>query len=430
MVFPSTTDEVAKVVSACHHHKVPIVPQGGNTGRCLGAQSDDENAVIVHLKHLNRIRDFDAQNMTVTVESGVILQYLQEYVAERGLFFPLSLGSEGSCHIGGNLATNAGGVNVLRYGNTRDLTLGIEAVTANGTVLNELHGLRKNNTGYDLKNLLIGSEGTLGIITAATFKLSPPETNNEHAFIAVSSVTDAVQCLQRLQSRFVGKVSTFELMPRRAMQFLAQHSDVRCPIGDDHPWYIWYKLADANPDAPLLDDNLAFLETLMEDGVVVDATVSQNESMKQLFWQIRETLVEVQKFEGASVKFDVAVPISAIPMLIERGNAAIEAVCPGIRPYPFGHLGDGNIHYNLTRPKHLSDTQFLDDYKEQLVKTLHDIVDDLGGTFSAEHGVGSLKIKDMQTYKDPVALDLMRRVKQAFDPFNLMNPGKVIPPLA
>lgn len=428
VVFPSTTDEVAKVVGTCRFHKVPVIPQGGNTGRCFGAQTDDANAVIIHLKHLNRIRDFDTQNMTITAEAGVILQDLQTYADQRDAFFPLSLGAEGSCQIGGNLATNAGGVNVLRYGNARDLTLGIEAVTANGTVLNELYGLRKNNTGYDLKNLLIGSEGTLGIITAATLKLFPPERNNEHAFIAVNSIDNAVSCLQHLQSQFIGKISTFELIPNRAMQFLAKHSDLRCPIADHHPWYIWYKLADANPDTPLFDDNLALLDTLMADGLVVDATVSQNEGMKQLFGQIREALVEVQKHEGASLKFDVAVPISAVSDLIERGNAAVTAICPGIRPYPFGHLGDGNIHYNLTRPEHLSDEQFFSQYKTQLIQTLHDIVDGLAGTFSAEHGIGSQKIQDMQTYKDPVALDLMRRIKHAFDPFNLMNPHKVIPP--
>lgn len=429
VVFPSTTEEVAKIVAACRHHKTPIVPQGGNTGRCLGAQTNDENAVIINLKKMNRIRAIDTDNMTITVEAGVILQQLQDTVADAGYFFPLSLGAEGSCQIGGNLATNAGGVNVLRYGNTRDLTLGIEAVTSNGTVLNELYGLRKNNTGYDLKNLLIGSEGTLGIITAATFKLFPPETNNEHGFIAVENIADAVTCLQRLQQHFVGKVSLFEIMPNIAMQFLEKHSDLSCPIGNDHPWYIWYKLADANPNTPLMDENLAFLESLMEDELVVDATVSQNESMKQLFWQIRETIVEVQKFEGASVKFDVAVPISAVPTLIEKGNEAIAAVCPNIRPYPFGHLGDGNIHYNLTKPVDMDDETYLTEYKTKLYAVIHDIVDGLDGSFSAEHGVGSQKLADMKTYKDPVALDLMRRIKHAFDPFNLMNPGKVIPPL-
>lgn len=429
IIFPSSTEEVAKIVATCRFHKTPVVPQGGNTGRCFGAQTDDANAVIINLKKMNRIRELDKDNMTVTVEAGCILQHLQEQVAAENLLFPLSLGAEGSCQIGGNLATNAGGVNVLRYGNTRDLTLGIEAVTANGTVLNELYGLRKNNTGYDLKNLLIGSEGTLAIITAATFKLYPPEVNNEHGFIAVNSVADAVTCLQKAQARFVGKVSSFELMPNIAMQFMEQHSDLKCPIGNEHPWYIWYKIADANPDTPLFDENLAFLETLMEAELVIDATVSQNEGMKQLFWQIRETIVEVQKFEGASVKFDVAVPISAVAILIEKGNQAIEAVCPNIRPYPFGHLGDGNLHYNLSKPKDMDDAVFFNDYKQSLYQAIHDIVDGLDGSFSAEHGVGSQKLTDMKTYKDPVALDMMRRIKHAFDPFNLMNPGKIIPPL-
>lgn len=426
-VFPATTAEVAKIVIACQAHNAPMVPQGGNTGRCLGAQSDDSQAVIINLRKLNRIRELDGNNMTVTAEAGVILQQLQQKADEHGLLFPLSLGAEGSCQIGGNLATNAGGVNVLRYGNTRDLTLGIEAVLPDGSVLNELYGLRKNNTGYDLKNLLIGSEGTLGIITAATFKLFPPETNSEHGFIAVNSVSDALRCLQRTQQRFVGKLSCFEIMPNIAMRFMERHSDLRCPIGNQHAWYIWYKLADASPDTSLFDDNLAFLQALMTDGLVVDATVSQNEAMKQLFWQIRETIVEVQRFEGASVKFDIAVPVSAVPNLIATVNAAIDELCPNIRPYPFGHLGDGNLHYNLSRPSDMADEIYLNIFKSQLYQLIHDIVRDMRGSFSAEHGVGSQKLGDMLIYKDPTALDLMRRIKHVFDPHALMNPGKVIP---
>lgn len=429
IVFPGCTDEVAKIIAACRFHKTPVVPQGGNTGRCLGAQTDDNQAVIINLKKMNRIREIDKNNMTVTVEAGCILQQLQDNVAAQGLFFPLSLGAEGSCQIGGNLATNAGGVNVLRYGNARDLTLGIEAVTSNGTVLNELYGVRKNNTGYDLKNLLIGSEGTLAIITAATLKLYPPETNNEHGFIAVESIADAVSCLQRTQAHFAGKVSSFELIPNIAIQFMEKHSDLTCPIENSHPWYIWYKIADTNVELPLFDENLAFLESLMSDGLVLDATVSQNEGMKQLFWQIRETLVEVQKREGSSIKLDVSVPISAVATLIAKGNQAVAEINSDIRPYPFGHLGDGNIHYNFTQPIGMESAVYLSEYKDKICTIIHDIVDGLDGSFSAEHGIGSQKVSDMKAYKDPVALDLMRRIKHAFDPFNLMNPGKVIPPL-
>lgn len=429
VVFPSTTEEVAKIVGSCRFHKVPIVPQGGNTGRCFGAQTDNPDAVIVNLKKMNRIRNLDAENMTITVEAGCVLHDLQTHVADAGLFFPLSLGAQGSCQIGGNLATNAGGINVLRYGNARELTLGIEAVTANGTVLNELYGLRKNNTGYDLKNLMIGSEGTLGIITAVTLKLFPPEINNEHGFIAIDNVGAAISCLRRAQARFAGKVSTFELIPNIAMRYLAKHSDVRCPIGDNHPWYVWYKIADTHADTPLFDDNVGFLASLIDDGLVVDATVSQNESMKQLFEQIRETIVAVQKHEGAAIKCDVSVPVSAIPTLLEQGNAIVETLCPGVRPYPFGHVGDGNLHYNLMRPERMSDEEFLAHYQDKLCTAIHDIVDGLDGSFSAEHGIGSQKIAEMKTYKDPVALDLMRRIKHAFDPFYLMNPEKVISPL-
>lgn len=431
VVFPKKTEDVSTIVKICSQYKLPIVPQGGNTGRCLGAQSDSERAVIINLQKMNRIRDLDLANMTVTVEAGMILHNLQNYVAEKNVFFPLSMGAEGSCQIGGNLATNAGGTNVLRYGNTRDLTLGIEAVTADGEILDELSGLRKDNTGFDLKNLLIGSEGTLAIITAATFKLFPAEIHCEHGFIALNSVADAVSCLNRLQSRFVGKVSSFEIMPNIAMSFLEKHSDLRCPIESNYPWYVWYKVADGFaglPQGELQEQNLLFLESLFDDELVVDATVSQNEGMKERFSLVREMIVEVQQHEGALIKFDISVPISRVDTLITEGNKTLEAICPGVRPYPFGHLGDGNIHYNLTRPIHMSDDVFLDKYKEKLVNALHDLVKQLGGSFSAEHGVGSQKIRDMERYKSPVALDLMRRIKSALDPQGLMNPRKIIPP--
>ncbi|PIE45972.1 MAG: hydroxyacid dehydrogenase [Gammaproteobacteria bacterium] len=428
VVFPNNTKEIVQIVATCHRYKTPIVPQGGNTGRCLGAQSRDAAAVIVNLKNMNRIREINVNNMTVTAEAGCILQDLQEAVAKTGHYFPLALGAEGSCQIGGNLATNAGGINVLRYGNTRDLTLGIEAVLPDGNVLNDLYGLRKNNTGYDLKQLLIGSEGTLGIITAATFKLFPPEINNEHGFIAVNHLDDAITCLKRAQAHFVGKVSTFEIIPNIAIRFMERHSDVRCPIDNTYPWYIWYKIADANPDTPLFDDNLNFLEKLMNDGLIVNATVSYNESMKQLFWKIREMIVAVQKHEEVSIKFDVSVPISAIPQLVERGNKAVADICPSITPYPFGHLGDGNLHYNFTRPKGVSPDDFVRHYQQTINDVIFDIVDSLHGSFSAEHGIGSQKLKQMNKYKDPAAIDIMRRIKQVFDPLNLMNPGKVIPP--
>ncbi len=430
IVFPSSTEEVAQIVATCRYHKTPVVPQGGNTGRCLGAQTDDENAVIINLKNMNKIRQLDSDNMTMTVEAGCILQDLQDYAAKADLFFPLSLGSEGSCQIGGNLATNAGGINVLRYGNARELTLGVEAVTANGTVLNELYGLRKNNTGYDLKSLFIGSEGTLGIITAVTLKLFPPEINNEHAFVAVKNIDDAVSCLRTLQRHFGNKISTFELIPQQAIAFLEKHSELTCPIENHHPWYVWYKIADSNPATPLFDENLIILDKLMAEGTVITATVAQNESMKQYFAQIREMIVEVQKCEGHSIKFDVSVPVSAIANLVEKGNAAAKAICPNIRPYPFGHIGDGNIHYNFNCPVGIDDATYRLNYQEKLQQAIYDIIDGLDGSFSAEHGIGSQKLAEMKYYKDPIALDLMRRIKHAFDPFYLMNPNKVIPPLA
>lgn len=430
VVFPTTTTEVAKVVGTCRFHKVPIVPQGGNTGRCFGAQTDDARAVIVNLKHLNRIRDFDPDNMTITVEAGAILQDVQRYVQARGLFFPLSLGAEGSCQIGGNLATNAGGINVLRYGSAGDLTLGIEAVIANGTVLNALSGLRKDNTGYHINNLLIGSEGTLGIITAATLKLFPPERNTSHGFFAVHSIDDAVKSLRTLQAQFSDKVSTFELLPNLAIALMEQYSDQRCPLDNRHPWYVWYKIADSDRYKDLFTPNVDCLHQLITQGIIIDATVSQNEGMKKRFEKMRETIVAVQKYAGAAVKNDIAVPVSAIATLVAEGNRRIADICPGVRPYPFGHVGDGNIHYNLMRPVDMSDEMFLTTYREPLESAILAIVDGLDGSFAAEHGIGSMKVGLMQHYKDPVALDIMRRIKHAFDPFNLMNPGKVIPPTA
>ncbi len=426
-VFPRTTEEVSQVVATCYAHRAPIVPQGGNTGRCFGAQTDDPNAVIVNLRHLNRIRALDADNMTVTVEAGAVLQDIQAAVAAHGYFFPLSLGAEGSCQIGGNLATNAGGINVLRYGNARELTLGVEAVVARGEILHALSGLRKNNTGYDLKNLLIGSEGTLGIITTVTLKIFPPESNNSHAFIAINSIDDAVTTLRRLQARFEGRVSTFELLPQRAISLMHAHSHVDCPIDAHHPWYVWYKVADSHIDKPLFNDNVAFLHALMQEGLVVDATVAQNEGMKKHFEKIRETIVGVQQYAGVAVKNDISVPVSSITCLVEQGNAAIARICPDVRPYPFGHVGDGNIHYNLMRPAAMDDATFLAHYKEPLQAAILDIVYALNGSFSAEHGVGSQKVTLMQTYQDPVALAMMRDVKRALDPLNLMNPHKVIP---
>lgn len=427
IVFPADTQSVAEVVAVCRRHQVPMVPQGGNTGRCLGAQSDDKAAVIINLKRLNKIRAFDENNQTITVEAGCLLQTIQDTVAAQGYYFPLLLGSQGSCQIGGNLATNAGGLNVLRYGNARELTLGIEAVTADGKILNALDGLRKNNTGYDLKQLFIGSEGTLGLITAATLKVFPKEAVDEQAFLAVTSLEDALVCLNRLQTQFSGKVSTFEVMPNLAMQLLEKHSDLRCPIGLEYPWYVWAKIADNHEGARLFDDYLQCLSALMTQGKIVDATISQNEDMKKTFARIRERIVDVQKQHGYSIKFDVAVPVSAVPKLIEKGNRMIKSICAEAQPYPFGHLGDGNIHYNIFIPFNQCDKTRLDELTRTIGIALYDLVEVLSGTFSAEHGIGSLKLKEMQRYKDPVALGIMRQIKQALDPQNLMNPGKVVP---
>ncbi len=429
VVFPRSVEMLAHIVKLCNTYYIPIVPQGGNTGRCFGAQSYNPYALIINLKHLNKVRGLDTDNMTITVEAGCILEDIQKYIAKSGYFFPLSFGAEGSCQLGGNLATNAGGVNVLRYGNTRDLVLGIEVVTADGKIMNTLYGLRKNNSGYDLRNLFIGSEGTLGIITAMTLKIFPPESNTSHAFIAVNTVKDAVTCLRKLQAHFGNKVSTFEIMPNKAMELLEKDTDTRCPIGNTHPWYIWYKIADSNTEQPLFDDNSEFLYQLMEEELVIDATIASNETMKKHFAEIRELIVTVQKnvSSGVAVKNDVSVPVSLISTLIEKGNAAAKEICPEAIPYPFGHIGDGNIHYNIMCPETIPEKVFKEKYYEKIEKAILEVTAELQGSFSAEHGVGGMKTELMATYLDPVALEVMKKIKKALDPHNIMNPGKVLP---
>lgn len=427
VVQPENSDEVSRIVKLCRYLKVPIVIQGGNTGRCLGAFSDATENVILSLKRLNKIRDCDPTNHTITVEAGCVLANIQSEVAKYDLFFPLSLGAEGSCQIGGNLATNAGGINVLRYGNTRDLVLGIEAVMPNGHVLNELYALRKNNTGYDLKNLLIGSEGTLAVITACVLKLFPPEHEVSNAFIGVNSVSDALTTLRDLQHRFSGKVSTFELISNDCIRYLEKHSDVRCPITNNHPYYVWYRLAESHSATNLDELNAEFLAEKIEAEQIIDATLAQNISQAKVFATIREQIVEIQKLIGSAVKFDISVPVSKVEQFIDTANQRVQTVCKGARPFAFGHLGDGNIHYNVIQPENSTAEDYLT-YQVAMIDSIHELVDALDGSFSAEHGVGRIKVSDMKKYKDPVALDTMRRIKHALDPMNILNPGKVLPP--
>ena len=426
IAFPGTTEEVAETVRLCAEAGVPMVPQGGNTSLVGASVPTGGGEVLIGLKRLNRIRELDPANFTMTAEAGVILQDAQNAAADADRLFPLSLGAEGSCMIGGNLSTNAGGVQVLRYGNTRDLVLGIEAVLPDGRVWNGLRGLRKDNTGYDLKQLFIGGEGTLGIVTAAVLKLFPKPREVVTAFVAVTGVAAAVELLGRIRSATGDAVSSFELVPRRGLAFALQHIEgVRDPLAEPQDWYVLIELHGGKAGGGLTDSLEAALAEAYEAGLVVDAALAANAGQAGDFWRIREAIVEAQKKEGGSIKHDVSVPVSRIPEFIERGCALVEEMVPGIRPVPFGHIGDGNIHFNLSQPEGADPEAFLARWDE-VNHRVHDLVVSLGGSISAEHGIGQLKLAENARFKPPVELEMMRAIKAALDPKGLMNPGKVL----
>ena len=426
IVRPRDAAEVQAVVRACISEKTSLVPQGGNTGLCGGAVADVDE-VILSLERLREIRDLDPVNNTMTVEAGCVLADLQTQARDANRFFPLSLAAEGSCQIGGNLATNAGGINVLRYGNARDQVLGLEAVMPNGKLLSDLHGLRKNNTGYDLKQLLIGSEGTLGIITAATLKLYPHPDQSASSLVALRDLAASITFLGQAQSGSGGTLCSFELIPRIGLDFACRHvTGCSDPMTTPHDWYVLLAL-QASGDAIDVKILLSqILETAFEAGEITDAVVASSEQQAQALWKLREGLVEGQRFEGASIKHDVSVPVSKVPEFIDRASATVTQRVPGIRPCPFGHVGDGNIHFNLSQPVEMDGQTFLALW-EEINHLVHDHVADLGGSFSAEHGIGISKISEMHRYKDPTALEIMATIKGAIDPDNLFNPGKVIP---
>jgi FAD/FMN-containing dehydrogenase len=428
IVKPASTQEVAQVVELCAAAGVAIVPQGGNTGLVAGGiPTEDDGAIVVNLGRMNRIRALDAANDTITVEAGCILQAVQEAAEAAGRLFPLSLTAQGSCQIGGNLSTNAGGIQVMRYGNARDLVLGLEVVLADGRVWDGLRGLRKDNTGYDLKQLFIGAEGTLGIITAAVLRLFPRPRETITAFAAVAGVPAAVDLLGRLRAAVGETLTSFELIPRRGIEFGLKHvPGVQDPLSEPHDWYVLAELWSGAEQSGLkatLEDTLA---TAHGDGLVRDAAIAASEAQAAALWQAREGIVESQKFEGASIKQDIAVPISAVAEFVARASAAVEALIPGIRPIVFGHLGDGNIHFNLTQPEGADPEAYLARWDE-VNRIVYDIVMDLGGSISAEHGIGRLKLEENVQYKSAIEIELMQRVKRALDPENLMNPGKVVP---
>jgi FAD/FMN-containing dehydrogenase len=432
---PTSTDEVARVVKACAAFRaanptstLSIVPQGGNTGLVVGATPDDSGQqIVLSLQRMNAVRGLDAANLTMTVEAGCILQTLQERAQDAGFLFPLSLAAEGSCTIGGNLGTNAGGTQVVRFGNMRDLCLGLEVVTAQGDIWQGLSGLRKDNTGYDLRDLFVGSEGTLGIITAATLKLYPLPAAQLTAWAAVPSLQAAVSFLTLAQRQLGPGLTGFEAMGQFALSLVAKHyPHLRVPLYQGAPFCVLLENSDHESEAHARSQFERLLEAALEQGCVTDAVVAESLSQAQALWQIRESIPLAQAQEGLNIKHDISVPVSAIPAFVRATDALLEAAIRGVRLVNFGHLGDGNLHYNVQAPPGVDTAVFLRDQEPAVNRIVFDSVVAFGGSISAEHGVGSLKVDHLEHYKSPVALKLMRVIKQALDPLNLMNPGRII----
>ncbi len=428
VVRPATTAEVSAVVGLCAEAGVPLIPQGGNTGLVGGTVARaGQGALLLNLGRMNRIRELDPLDYTVTAEAGCVLADLQAASAAADRLFPLSLGAEGTCTLGGNLATNAGGILTIRYGNARDLVLGLEVVLPDGRVWNGLRRLRKDNTGYDLKHLFLGAEGTLGVITAATCKLFPRPRVTETAFVAVPNPAAAVELLAGLRGGTGDALTAFELIPRFAIDGAAALlDDPFDPLGTASPWYVLLEVAGGLPGPSLRDALEGALAAAMESGTSTDAVLAESDDQRRRLWRIRENLPEIGRKVGGAVHHDVSVPVSRVPDLIDRAGAALAARWPGIRPYPFGHVGDGNIHYNVARPVSMDGAAFLAE-AGAVTRMVHDIVVDLGGSISAEHGIGGRKRAELARFKDPVELDLMRRIKAMLDPAAIMNPGKVLP---
>jgi len=424
---PRTTNEVTALLAFCNDHRIGVVPQGGNTGYCGGATPDESGQqIVVSLSRLNRIRRLDPVDYSIVAEAGCVLADLQRAADEAQRFFPLSLGSEGTCQLGGNLATNAGGVHVLRYGMMRDLVLGLEVALADGRLLSSLGTLRKDNTGYDVKSLFLGAEGTLGIITAASLKLFPKPRTFATAFVAVPDPGAALALLARLRDASGDRMSSFELIPRIAVELTSRHiAGIRDPLETPYPWYVLCELTSsraADPLEELLEQSLA---SALDGKLVLDAAVARNARDQEAFWKLRETIPEAQRLDGASLKHDISVPMSSIPDFIERGSRWLAANVPDGRLVSYGHVGDGNLHFNLNQAPGADRAAFLA-REEPVKRAIHDLVRDFGGSFSAEHGIGRLKVGELERYASPVELDLMRAIKRALDPNGILNPGKVL----
>jgi FAD/FMN-containing dehydrogenase len=428
VVRPGSTAEVAAVVKACVAAGASLVPQGGNTGLVVGSVPDDSGTqVLLSLTRMNAVRALDTANLTLTVDAGCVLQAVQQAAERAGLLFPLSLAAEGSCTIGGNLATNAGGTQVLRYGNARDLCLGLEVVTAQGDVWQGLSGLRKDNTGYDLRDLFIGSEGTLGIITAATLKLFPQPLARLTAWAALPSLDAAVALLGLAQQRLGAGLTGFEVMGQFALSLVDKHFPaLRVPLWRESPYCVLLENSDSESEEHARAQFERLLEAALEQGLVSDAVVAESLAQARGLWHIRESISLAQAQEGLNIKHDISIPVSRIPAFCEETDALLTREIPGVRLVNFGHLGDGNLHYNVQAPEHSDAAAFLRTQESRVNQLVFDAVSRYNGSISAEHGVGSLKVDTLPKHKDPVALALMRTIKVALDPRNTMNPGRVL----
>lgn len=426
VALPRSVDEVSRIVDWCNRNRIGVVPQGGNTGYCGGATPDESGEqLVLSLRRLNHIRAVDRENFSMTVEAGCVLASVQQAATDADRFFPLSLGSEGSCQIGGNLATNAGGLNVLRYGMTRALVLGIEAVMPDAQVLSSLTTLHKDNTGYDLKSLLIGSEGTLGVITAASLKLWPKIRSSATAFIAIAQPEDAVALLGRLRAAAGESLSSFELIPRVAIELTTRYiTGVSDPFPSPYAWYLLCELTSGADEA--LNDLLqSTLEQASEHAELQNAALATSERVRAAFWRLRETVPEAQRHAGPSLKHDVSVPVASLPQFIHEASAWVHKHVPDGTLVCYGHAGDGNLHFNVNRAEGAADEPFLA-REAEIKRAIHDIVARYHGSMSAEHGIGRFKREELLRYKSPVALAAMRAIKQALDPNGIMNPGKLL----
>ncbi|HEX5005824.1 MAG TPA: FAD-binding oxidoreductase [Hyphomonadaceae bacterium] len=424
LVKPASTEEAAKAMALCAEYGLPVTPQGGNSGMVNGSIPQGE--VLISLKRMNKVRAVDVLNDSMTLEAGVVLTRAQEIADENGRLFPLALGAQGVATIGGLISTNAGGVAVLRYGMMRDLVLGIEAVLPDGRIWNGLRGLRKDNTGYDLKQLFIGAEGTLGLVTAATLKLFPKPAVREIAWAVLESPSQAVELLAKAKAASGGAVTGFEIVSDFALGLVLKHiPDTRDPLPSEAPWRVLIELS-----LPRAEGARDMMEQLLGDaieaGIVADAAIAETEGQKALFWKIRENIAVAEKAHGKALKHDVSVPVSRVPEFVERGAKLAQSIVPGVDVIAFGHVGDGNIHFNITPPKGADQDAFVDRDGLPISKAIHDLIVELNGSISAEHGIGRLKRDELAWRKSPVEIEMMRAVKKALDPEGRMNPGRVL----